>query len=264
MVKPSFNNVEIKPEPLDRSSPGPLKTGRKATASVKTAEMAVNGYGSPQNATDENESFGLKGGAGGGKRKPRATAASKDRDKRAKTAAASAASAASVAVSATPASSTGGSSSEGEASESENDVNNGGGRSKKGGAVAALKESGGKTGGVGTGRGSLAGRQRNSDSSSSSKEGQPVRKGRAGGASAASGASGSAGAAAAAVAAASGNPSSSGPNAKPAPVNPFNKPPVAVLKKSGESFLQVNKPAHPSGSLELNHRPSRPLYSLGI
>lgn len=231
VVKPSFNNVEIKPDPMDRSSPGPLKTGRKATASVKT-ESTVNGYGSPQNATDENESFGLKGGAGGNKRKPRATTASKDRDKRAKTAAASAA----AAVSATPASSTGGSSSEGEASESENDVNNGGGRSKKGGAVAALKESGGKTGGVGTGRGSLAGRQRNSDSSSSSKEGQPVRKGRAGGA------SGSAGAAA------SGNPSSSGPNAKPAPVNPFNKPPVAVLKKSGESFLQVNKPAHPSGT----------------
>jgi lysine-specific demethylase 3 len=75
----------------------------------------------------------------------------------------------------------------------------------------------------------LAGRQRNSDSSSSSKEGQPVRKGRAGG-----GVSGSSGAAA------PGNSSPSGTNAKPGSGNPFNKPPVPVLKKSGESFLQVS------------------------
>lgn len=220
VVKPSFNSVDVKPEPLDRSSPGPLKMARKATASVKTE---INGYGSPQNATDESEPTGLRGGSAGGKRKPRATAAAnKDRDKRSKTVAAAAASAA---VSATPASSTGGSSSEAEASESENDVNNGGGRTKKGGAVAALKESGGKSGGAG--RGSLAGRQRNSDSSSSSKEGQPVRKGRAGG-----GVPGSSGAAA------PGNSSPSGPNAKSGSGNPFNKPPVPVLKKSGESFLQ--------------------------
>ena len=223
VVKPSFNHVEIKTEPLDRSSPGPMKTtGRKATSSIKVE--TINGYGSPQNATDETEGPGLKGGAGGGKRKPRATAASKERDKRAKTAAA----AASAAVSATPASSTGGSSSEGDASESENDVNNGGGgggRTKKGGgAVASLKESAGKSSGAG--RGSLANRQRNSDSSSSSKEGQPVRKGRAAG-----GASG--------LTATGNTAASSGSNAKPAPINPFNKPPVAVLKKSGDSFLQV-------------------------
>lgn len=216
VVKPSFNNADIKPEPLDRSSPGPLKMARKATASVK---VEINGYGSPQNATDESESIALR--AAGGKRKPRATAAAnKDRDKRSKTVAAASA------VSATPASSTGGSSSEGEASESENDVNNGGGRAKKGGAVVALKESGGKLGGIG--RGSLAGRQRNSDSSSSSKEGQPVRKGRAGG-----------GVPGASSVTAPGNSSPSAPNVKSGSGNPFNKPPVPALKKSGESFLQV-------------------------
>jgi hypothetical protein len=240
VVKPTFNSVDIKPEPMDRSSPGPLKMARKATASVKSE---INGYGSPQNATDESESLGLRGGAGAGKRKPRATAAA-TKDKRAKTVAAAAAAAAAAAtVSATPASSTGGSSSEGEASESENDVNNGGGgRTKKGGAVAALKESCGKSGAGGAGRGSLAGRQRNSDSSSSSKEGQPVRKGRAGG-----GVSGSTGGAATA---APGNSSPSGPNAKPGSGNPFNKPPVPVLKKSGESFLQVSR-IHPSIRLDM-------------
>lgn len=227
-MKPTFNSVDIKPEPMDRSSPGPLKMARKATASVKSE---INGYGSPQNATDESESLGLREGAGAGKRKPRATAAA-TKDKRANAAAT---------VSATPASSTGGSSSEGEASESENDVNNGGGgRTKKGGAVAALKESCGKSGAGGAGRGSLAGRQRNSDSSSSSKEGQPVRKGRAGG-----GVSGSTGAAVA-----PGNSSPSGPNAKPGSGNPFNKPPVPVLKKSGESFLQVSR-IHPSIRLDM-------------
>ena len=79
---------------------------RKATASVKTK---INGYGWPQNATDESESTGLRGAAVGGKRKPRATAAA-TKDERAKIAAAAAA----TTVSATPASSTGGSSSEGE------------------------------------------------------------------------------------------------------------------------------------------------------
>ena len=81
---------------------------RKATASVKTK---INGYGWPQNATDESESTGLRGAAVGGKRKPRATAAA-TKDERAKIAAAAAAAA--TTVSATPASSTGGSSSEGE------------------------------------------------------------------------------------------------------------------------------------------------------
>ena len=226
VVKPTFNSVDIKSEPMDRSSPGPQKMARKATASVKGE---INGYSSPQNATDESEPLGLRGGAAGGKRKPRATAVA-TKDKRAKTAAAAAV----AMVSATPASSTGGSSSEGEVSESENDVNNsGGGRTKKGGAVAALKETVGKSGGAG--RGSVAGRQRNSDSSSSSKEGQPVRKGRAGG-----GVSASSGG----VVPAPGNASPSGTNAKPGLGNPFNKPPVPVLKKSGESFLQVRS-IHP-------------------
>jgi hypothetical protein len=78
---------------------------RKATASVKTK---INGYGWPQNATDESESTGLRGAAVGGKRKPRATAAA-TKDERAKIAASVA-----TTVSATPASSTGGISSEGE------------------------------------------------------------------------------------------------------------------------------------------------------
>jgi hypothetical protein len=78
---------------------------RKATASVKTE---INGYGWPQNATDESESTGLRGAAVGGKRKPRANAAA-TKDERAKIATAVV-----TTVSATPASSTGGSSSEGE------------------------------------------------------------------------------------------------------------------------------------------------------
>jgi len=61
-------------------------------------------------------------------------------------------------------------------------------------------------------------RQRNSDSTSS-KEGQTLRgKGRGGGASAA--------------------PAQATPTVKN-PANAFNKPSVAVLKKTGESFLQV-------------------------
>lgn len=65
-------------------------------------------------------------------------------------------------------------------------------------------------------------RQRNSDSTSS-KEGQSLRgKGRGGGANAGS------------------NSVQATPTVKN-PVNTFNKPSVAVLKKTGESFLQVNR-----------------------
>lgn len=224
VLKPTFSAMDIKAEPVDRSSPGPVRQtgGRKTAANVKS-EMA-NGYGSPLNATDDGEPSGpattgpgLRGA--GGKRKARGpaaasiAAATNERLKRAKTAAA--------AVIATPASSTGGSSSEAEASESENEINNGTtGRAKKGPASALAAREGGK------GRG----KQRNSDSSSSSKEGQPVRKGRGGG-----GASGAGAAAAATTANNAGTPGKSGL------VNPLSKPPIAQLKKTGERFLQVLK-----------------------
>ena len=216
MAKPTFiSNMDMKTEPMDRNSPGPIKTNaRKAAASagnIKTESM--NGYGSPQNANDDNgsNSSGLRGGAGGAnKRKSRGPAAlsvnPKDRDKRAKTAAGS-----SAAPAQTPASSTGGSSSE-DASGSENEVN---GKSKKG-AGAASKSSAAR------GVNPLAGRQRNSDSSSSSKDGQLVRKGRGG--------------TATAFTLAAGNT----PKPVNLPINPLKKPPLAQLKKTGQSFLQVS------------------------
>ena len=212
VIKPT---IDIKMEPMDRNSPGLAKpNARKAAASAGNMKTeSINGYGSPQNANDDDSNTaGLRGGAGGNKRKSRGPAASsfpKDRDKRAKTSASAASSAASGPVQ-TPASSTGGSSSD-DASESENDVNGVTGRQKKAGTAAKSS--------VARGVNALAGRQRNSDSSSSSKDGQPVRKGRGGAVTA------------------------TGSNSKPVilPVNPFNKPPIQSLKKSGQSFLQVKK-----------------------
>lgn len=193
--------AEAKTEPADRGSPGPLK----ATGTRKAVASA--------NIKPEPAANGYgspQNALGGDEPEPAAGATARGAGKR-KAARATAGAAkeqrerragrAGAHVPATPASSTGGSSSEAEASESENDA----GRAKKGAAAAAKEK---------TGRGAAAaGRQRNSDSSSSSKEGAAVRKGRA---------------------------AAPGANAK-APVNPFNKPPVAVLKKSGESFLQVSR-----------------------
>ena len=232
VVRPFSNpNTEVKHEPAqhstsnfnvqDRNSPGPGKGpgGRKPNNTSAKGPDSVNGYStnSPQNAADDAENAGSGGGSGvgGGRgakaRKPRAvsSAAAKERDRRTKAQQ-------SAPVAPTPTSSTASSSEEAE--ESDNEATGGanaagaGGRSKKPGAAAKDVLSKSSAGG---GRGSQA-RQRSSDSSSSSKEGQAPRKGGRG------------------VAASnvnSGNTKSGN--------NPFNKPPVAQLKKTGESFLQV-------------------------
>ena len=201
-MKPSFNNLNIKPKPMDRSNPGPSKTGRRSRAS---SSDKTEDYGSTKNATDERTVGALRG-AGGAKPKPRATAATEGHNTRSKTA---------TAVDAR--------SCEGGVPESENNADNAGCR-KRGGTGAAPKESGRKS--SPWPGGSIARRLRNSECS---KEGSPTQKGRA----AEGGVTGG-------TAAASGNPLPPRPRrAKLVPSNPFNKPSVATLKKSGESFLQV-------------------------
>ena len=203
-MKPSFNHsfINIKQKPMDRTNPGPSKTDRRSRA--KSSDKGD--YGSTKNKTDESEStVGAVRGAGEAKPNLRATTTTEGHNTRSKTA-----------------TSVHAGSYEG-VSESENDVDNVGCR-KRGGAGVAPKESGRKSSACRGG--SIAGRLRNSECS---KEVPPTRKGRA-----------QEGGVTGGKTAVSGNPLPPKPRrAKLAPTNPFKKPSVASLKKSGESFLQV-------------------------